>query len=167
MKRFMVLLVAMMIVMTVVGGAFAASTSESVTVNGSVSGLCKPGTSGVMSFSIPDPSAPGPIAATITTDASVFCSNGAPFTVQAASTNFGAPAATCASLSGGITGQLKDGANTMNYTFTCGTAGGTGAGFAGGNDQKLTIAGSIAQAAYINAPVSALYADTILLTISY
>ena len=167
MKRFMVLLVAMVIVIAVAGGAFAATTSENVTVNGSVSGTCIPGTAGVMSFSITDPSVGPSYVANVTTDASVFCSNAWPFTVQADSTNLPASPASCAA-PGGITGQLKDaGGNTMNYTFTCGTAGGTGAGFAGGNDQKLTIAGSIAQAAYINAPVSALYADTIMLTISY
>jgi spore coat protein U-like protein len=67
-----------------------------------------------------------------------------------------------------MTGQLKDaGGNTMNYTFTCGTAGGTGAGFAVGKDQALSIAGSLPQAQYINAPVSATYADTITLTITY
>jgi len=165
MKRLMVLLVAMMIVMTVAGGAFAASTSENVTVNGSVSGLCKPATAGVMSFAILDPSAAGPIAATVTTDASVLCSNGAPFTVTAASTNFGGSAVVCAG-PGGMTGTLKDaGNNTMNYTFICGSGGGTGAGFS--NPLNVGIGGSIAQAAYQNAPVSATYADLVILTISY
>ena len=167
MKRFMVLLVAMVIVIAVAGGAFAATTSENVTVNGSVSGLCKPGTAGVMGFSIPDPSLPGPILANVTTDATVFCSNAWPFTVQAASANLPAAPVTCVA-PGGMTGQLKDaGGNTMNYTFTCGTAGGTGAGFAVGKDQALSIAGSLPQAQYINAPVSATYADTITLTITY
>jgi spore coat protein U-like protein len=164
MKRYMTVLAAIVIVIAMVGGAYAAgSVSEPVAVTATVSGLCKVGTSGAMSFAIPDPSAAGPIPATIATPATVLCSNTTPYTVTAASANAGGAAATCAGP--GITGQLKDAsANTMNYTFTCSTPG-TGLGF--GNPVSLGIAGSILQAAYINAAASATYADTVTLTISY
>jgi len=167
MKRYMIVLAAIAIVIAMVSGAYAAgSVSEPVAVTATVSGLCKVGTSGAMSFAIPDPSVAGPIGATIATNATVFCSNATPFTVTAASQNNPALPVTCGGA--GITGTLKDASsNTMNYTFTCGTAGGTGAGFAVGKDQPLNIAGSIAQAAYINAAASATYADTVTLTINY
>jgi hypothetical protein len=118
-----------------------------------------------MQFSI-DPSSTGVIPALVTTDATVFCTNNTAFTVTAASLNKALPAATCGS-PGGITGTLKDGTNTMDYTFTCGTGAGTGLGFAPANFRPLSIGGSIAQAAYQNAPASASYGDTITLTITY
>ncbi len=150
----------------VVGGAYAANLiGPTVTVNGTVSGLCKAGTAGVMSFSIPDPSAAGPITATVTTDATVFCTNKTPFTVTASSLNKALPSASCAG--GGITGTLKDASNnTMDYTFTCGGAG-SGQGFGGGKDQALGIGGSILSTAYANATASATYQDTVTLTITY
>jgi spore coat protein U-like protein len=164
MKRYMRVLAAIAISVAMVGGAYAADIKPMVSVTGSVGGLCKAGTAGVMSFSIPDPSVPGPITATVT-DATVFCTKDTPFTVTAASLNNGAPEASCAA--GGITGTLIDGINTMDYTFTCGSAAGTGQGFGGGNDQSLGLAGSIASSAYANAPARALYADTVTLTITY
>jgi spore coat protein U-like protein len=166
MKKIILIVAAIAIVLAMAGGAYAASISPTVSVTGTVSGICKAGTAGVMAFSIPDPSAPGPISATVT-DATVFCTNTSAFTVTAASLNKGGAAATCAS-PGGITGTLKDAsANVMNYTFTCGTAGGTGQGFGAGKDRALSLAGSIASAAYINAAASSTYADTVTLTITY
>jgi hypothetical protein len=158
------------ILSSMAGNVFAGSISPTVGVTGTVNGVCKAGTTGSMSFTI-DPSLAGPISATVT-DATVFCSNNAPFTVTAASLNKGGAAASCASSGTGITGTLKDGANTMDYTFTCGINGGTdntgiGQGFGAAKDVTLGIAGSISAASYQNAAVSALYADTIILTISY
>jgi spore coat protein U-like protein len=166
MKRYMIVLAAIAIFVAMVGGAYAAgSISSTVNVTGSVSGICKAGTAGVMSFSIPDPTAPGPLSATVT-DATVFCTNNTPFTVTAASLNQGGVAASCGG--GGITGTLKDASNNlMAYTFTCGTGAGTGQGFGAGKDRALSLAGSISSSAYINAPASVTYADTVTLTITY
>jgi spore coat protein U-like protein len=167
-KAMLVAIVAVASIFVVAGGAYAAgSIAPTVAVNGTVSGLCKAGTAGVMNFLIPDPSVGGPIVAAPVTDATVFCSMSTPFTVTAASLNNGAAAALCSGA--GITGTMKDATSgyLMDYTFTCGTAGGTGAGFGVGKDQPLNLAGSIAQAAYINAPASDLYGDTVTLTISY
>jgi spore coat protein U-like protein len=148
----------------------AAQIQPTVPVSGVVAGVCRAGSAGNLSFAI-DPSQPGPIFASAT-DATVFCSNGTPFTITAASLNNGAAAASCASSGGGITGTLMDGANTMDYTFTCGvdgTAGnaGTGQGHGMGRDISIGIAASIVAAIYQNAPVSAGYTDTITLTITY
>ncbi|MGV8056526.1 MAG: hypothetical protein AB2L12_00600 [Smithellaceae bacterium] len=157
----------------VIKPVFAGSTSPSVAVSGALNASCKAGTTGSLAFSI-DPSTAGPISATAT-DATVFCSKGTSFTVTAASVNKGGSAASCAG--GGITGQLKDGANTMDYTFSCnvynsggtpsGTNTGAGLGFGTGNDLRLGLGGSITASSYQNAPVSSSYADTINLTITY
>jgi len=153
------------------GSVFAGTISPTVNVTGTLSGVCKAGTAGSLAFTI-DPSLAGPIAAT-KTDATVFCSNGMPFTVTAESTNKGGGAASCASSGSGITGTLKDASNNlMDYTFKCGINGtadntGTGQGHGSGKDVTLGIAGSIAATSYQNAPVSATYADTVTLTITY
>lgn len=166
-RKVLVAVAAVTIVLALVGGAYAANIQPTVNVTGTVSGKCNAGAAGALSFSIPDPSAAGPITPAVT-DATVFCTNNMAFTVQAASLNKGLPTASCAS-PGGITGTLKDPISgyLMDYTFTCGTAAGTGAGFGAGKDQHLNLNGSILQAAYINAPASLSYGDTITLTISY
>ncbi|HTP04112.1 MAG TPA: hypothetical protein VMM54_03015 [Nitrospirota bacterium] len=166
MKRFSIVLAAIVIVITMVGGAYAAgSIQPTVAVNATVSGLCKAGTAGAMSFVIPDPSAGGPITAAPVTDATVLCTKSTTFTVIAASLNKGGAAVTCGGA--GITGTLKDSVSgyLMDYTFICGNPAGTGQGFS--NPVNLGLAGSISQAAYINAPASATYGDTVTLTITY
>jgi spore coat protein U-like protein len=168
-NRTMQLLVVLALT-SMAGSVFAGSISPTVGVTGTLNGVCKVGTTGSLAFTI-DPTLAGPIAATAT-DATVFCTNKAPFTVTAVSLNKGGVAASCARSGGGITGTLKDGVNTMDYTFTCGVNGGTGnsglgKGFGVPNDVTLGIAGSIAAANYQNAAASTLYADTITLTISY
>jgi len=158
------------VVFAIANSVSAAQMQPTVTVSGTVSGVCRAGTTGSLSFTI-DPSLAGPISATAT-DATVFCSNGTPFTVTAASLNKGGAASDCSSSGSGITGTLKDGANVMDYTFTCAVDGttsnlGTGKGHGSGKDVALGIAGSIAATSYTDAPVSSGYADTITLTITY
>jgi spore coat protein U-like protein len=133
-------------------------------VTATIASTCTVNAAGAMSFTISDPSAAGPIAATVATNASIFCTKNSSYTVTAVSGNAGGSAAACST---GITGTLKDSSgDTMSYTFTCG-ANSTGSGFGSGNFKSLGIGGSIASAAYINAPVSSSYADTITITISY
>lgn len=153
---------------------WAATITPTVGVTGTVSAICKAGTTGSLTFTI-DPSLAGPISATVT-DATVFCSNGTPFSVTAVSTNKGGSAISC--VSPGITGTLKDASNNlMDYTFMCsvytsggvpsGTNGGTGQGHGSGKDVRLGLGGTIAATSYQNAPVSTTYGDTITLTITY
>ena len=164
MKKILIIamIVTTLVVVVMAVSALAGTITPTVAVTGTVSGVCKAGVSGNLAFTI-DPSQPGPIAATVT-NATVFCSNGTPFTVTAASLNYGGAAASCGG--GGITGTLQTGTNTMNYTFTC-TGSGTGQGHGSGKDVNLGIGGSIAAASYQNAAVSNLYADTVTLTITY
>jgi spore coat protein U-like protein len=160
----------MLILLTMANGAFAGQIQPTVNVSGAVNGVCRAGANGTVTFTI-DPSLAGPLSAVVT-NATAFCTKGTPFTVTAASLNKGLPAASCASSGGGITGTLKDGANLMDYTFTCGvdgTAGdtGTGKGHGSGMDVNLGIGASITAASYQNAAVSSSYADTLTLTITY
>ncbi len=151
--------------------SFAGQIQPTVNVTGTLNGVCKAGTAGSLVFTI-DPSLAGPISATVT-DATVFCSNGTPFTVTAVSNNYGGSASSCASSGGGVTGTLKDASNnTMNYTFTCGVNGttgntGTGQGFGSGKAIALGLAGIILATSYQNAPAGTTYADIITLTITY
>lgn len=160
--------VAVLVTVTV---SFAGQIQPTVNVTGTLNGVCKAGAAGSLAFTI-DPSLAGPVSATIT-DATVFCSNGTPFTITAVSNSYGGSASSCASSGGGITGTLKDASNnTMNYTFTCGVNGttgntGTGQGFGSGKAIALGLAGSISAASYQNAPAGTTYADTITLTITY
>jgi spore coat protein U-like protein len=162
--------VSLIIAVAMEGSVSAAQIQPTVTVTGAISGVCRAGAAGSLSFSI-DPTLAGPIAATVT-NATIFCSNGMPFTVTAASLNKGGAASSCASSGGGITGTLQDGVNMMDYTFTCGVDGtsgnsGTGKGHGSGKDVDLGISGSIAAISYQDAPVSASYTDTITLTVTY
>lgn len=165
-KAMLVAAAAVIMVLFVVGGAYAGTINPTVAVNGSVSGLCKAGTAGILTFAITDPSFAGGYTASVT-DATVLCTKNTTFTVTAQSLNNPAAPATCGGA--GITGALKESVSgyLMNYTFTCGNPSGTGAGFGAGTAQNLNLAGSIAQAAYQNAPVSATYGDTVTLTITY
>jgi spore coat protein U-like protein len=115
-KLLIIAAVALMVIVTAGSALAAGSVSETVAVSGTVSGKCKVGANGVMAFTI-DPELAGPIAAAVTTDATVFCTNSLPFTVTALSTNKGGSAASCASSGSGITGTLKDGSNVMDYTY--------------------------------------------------
>lgn len=171
MKKGLLTVVTSIIVITLASVAFAGSIAPTVNISGTLNAVCKAGAVGSLAFTI-DPSLAGPIPAAVT-DATVFCSNGAPFSVTAASANKGLPTASCASSGGGIIGTLKDGGgSTMDYSFTCGVGGttgntGTGQGHGGGKAVTLGLGGSITAASYQNAPVSATYADTVTLTISY
>lgn len=172
MKRILTVTTILVFVIGMAGGVFAATLAPAPTVpvTASVTAHCKAGIAGSVHFDI-DPSLAGPITAAPVTDATVFCSKGAAFTVTATSLNKPAAAASCAGA--GITGTVTNGLFPMDYTFTCSVAGGgtnagTGNGFGAGTDIALGIAGSIPATSYQNAPIgNNTYTDTITLTITY
>jgi spore coat protein U-like protein len=162
MKRVMLSTAIVMIAIAMGGSVFAGTLSPTVSVSGTVLEVCTGGTGGVLAFGNIDPSAAGPLSAT-PTEAYVKCTYGTDFSVAAASTNKGDPAASCAGA--GITGRLKDaGTNTMDYAFTC-TGSGTGDGFLG-SGVALGLGASIASAEYGDAPAGS-YSDNVTLTITY
>lgn len=172
MKKILIAVV-MALIATMADSASAADVSPAPVVNATatVDGVCQWFQDGDISFVI-DPSAGGPIGATVTRQPKVKCTNQKGFTVAAVSANKGGVAASCAA-PGGITGLLRSeaaGTDTFEYTFTCGTAAGTGAGFGAGKEQDLGVggvAGSVAASQYQDAVAHADYKDTLTLTVTY
>jgi spore coat protein U-like protein len=146
-KKLIAALVAML-----VSGAAAAGDNHTVTVNATVSGTCK--------FNAPtssinltlDPTA----SSTVTQNASILyrCTKGtAPvFAFSSGST------------SSGTGGNLKNGAETIAYTFT-NTPGGAGSGLGAGNDKTLDVSVSVNQANAANVTPQ-VYTDTIAITLT-
>lgn len=166
MKKLSVVVAVAIMVIAMAGSVVAGSLTETVAVTGSVSQKCTVGANGVMAFTIDTSTTPGPILATVTTDATVFCATNTPFKVTAVSTNKGGSAASCATATP-VTGTLMSvGGSTIEYAFTCDGGGGIGKGFGSGMSVPLGITGSIPLANYQNA-VAASYTDTMTLTIAY
>jgi len=114
-----------------------------------------------MAISI-DPSATGAQAITITTNATVKCSNQRAVTISAASAGSGVSSGT-----GSLTGMMKNGGNSINYTLNFNNNI-TGQGFGGGKDVAILVSGSVAQADAENAVyIVGSYTDTVTLTITY
>ena len=145
------------------GSAFAATLvpAPTVSVNGTVQAQCGSAVNGVLDINI-DPSATGVQPMTITSPATVKCSNNRAFTVSAASSGSG-----LSSASGTLTGTMKNGANAINYTLVFNNNL-TGLGFGAGKDVAILVSGSVAQADAENAVyVVGNYTDTVTLTITY
>ena len=135
--------------------------SPTVSVNGTVQAQCGQAVDGVMAISI-DPSATGAQAITITTNATVKCSNQRAVTISAASAGSGVSSGT-----GSLTGMMKNGGNSINYTLNFNNNI-TGQGFGGGKDVAILVSGSVAQADAENAVyIVGSYTDTVTLTITY
>jgi len=152
-----------LIVAAMPGGAFAAvlAPAPTVTVNGTVQAQCGSAVNGVLNISI-DPSLTGAQLMTITTNATVKCSNQRAVAVSAFSAGSGQSSAT-----GSLTGTMKNGANAINYTLVFNNI--TGLGFGSGKDVLILVSGSVAQADAENAVYlsSGSYTDTVTLTITY
>lgn len=143
--------------------AFAAVLvpAPTVSVNGTVQAQCGSSVNGVIDISI-DPSAAGVQPMTITTPATVKCSNSRAVTVSAASSGSGLSSAT-----GNLTGTMKNGANAINYTLVFNNNL-IGQGFGAGKDVSILVSGSVAQADAENAVyLLGSYTDTVTLTITY
>ena len=153
-----------LIVAAMPGGAFAAvlAPAPTVTVNGTVQAQCGSAVNGVLNISI-DPSLTGAQLMTITTNATVKCSNQRAVTVSALSAGSGQSSAT-----GSLTGTMKNGANAINYTLVFNNNI-TGLGFGSGKDVLILVSGSVAQADAENAVYLLIgsYTDTVTLTITY
>ena len=136
--------------------------APTVSVNGTVQSQCGSAVNGVMDISI-DPSVTGAQAITITTNASVKCSNQRAVAISASSSGSG-----LSSAGGTLSGAMKNGANSINYTLNFNNNI-TGQGFGAGKDVAILVSGSVAQADAENAVYLAAgsYTDTVTLTITY
>ena len=150
MKSNKKLMAALMVML--VSGTAAAGDNHTVTVNATVNGTCKfNAATSTVNLTL-DPTA----SSTVTQNASILyrCTKGtAP--AFAFSSN---------STSSGTGGNLKNGAETIAYTFT-NTPGGSGSGMGTGNDKTLDLAISVNQANAANVTPN-VYTDTIAITLT-
>ena len=140
--------------------AFAASTTHTLAVSATVSGVCKFNTAGPTALTIAtgagviDPSAAGP--ATGTANVTFRCTTG---TTSAMTDDNGLNFAAGSR-------RVKNGvANFMNYGFTLTNAAQLGTGHGAGQDKTVVVNASIIAADYQNATAGA-YTDTVTLTIT-
>ncbi len=166
MKKYMVVLAAIVMVVVMVGGAYA-QAAPTVDVSASVTPVCVSSANGAMSITI-NPSTVGAGGYTFSPDGTVIqpkvkCTasgSTAMFTITA--TNAEGTNAT-----GSLNGLLKNGTHpSIPYTFTF-TPSVAGNGFAGA-DVGININGTITQAAAQAAEYSATgYTETVTLTFNY
>ncbi|MFA5322970.1 MAG: hypothetical protein WC373_09880 [Smithella sp.] len=153
MKKLMVVLAAMMMVIAMVAGAYAATVAPEVDVTATVTKKCSATkVDGTITFDI-DPELPGPITANTTNDGappSVKCTAGTTYAVACTSNN----------------GGTLNGTDNIPYTITGCATPITGGGFGAGADVEIPVGVSIDNAAYANAEVGA-HTDTILVTVTY
>jgi hypothetical protein len=167
------LVAAVALVVAAAGGARAAEVTPAPVVNatGAVIAVCEWFQDGDISFTV-DPSSGGPIGATVSRQPKVKCTNQTAFTVTAVSANKGGAPASCAA-PGGITGSLRSAAasgDAFDYTFTCGTASGVGAGFGDGKEQEVGaggVGGMVSRPQYAEAVAHTDYQDTVTLIVTY
>jgi len=166
MKKYFVVLVAMVMVIAMVNGAFAGTITPKVQSTAVVANGCSTGADGVLDFGTLDAvTNAGGIAESalyVTTKPIIYCTNGSTFAVTAAGANGGTNV--------GSGYMLKKGTDTITYSISYVTPiTGKGAtvnvgGVVLGTDLNLK-AGFLA-GALNNAPTGT-YTDTITFTINY
>jgi spore coat protein U-like protein len=167
MKRGVLALLAMMIFFGQICSLSAATVSPAptVAVTGTVQSQCGSAVNGVLSISVDPSSALAQQAFTITTNASIRCTNQKPVQISASSAG-----SLQTSSNGTLAGTMKNGSNSINYTVIFNNNI-TGLGFGGANpDVPILVSGFVAQADAQNAvylPVGQTYTDTVTLTITY
>lgn len=135
--------------------AFAASSTNILTVNATVNGTCKfQSPTSTLAFGPIDPS--GLSAATASTTTAYRCTTG---TTASVSKDDGLNA-----FGVGLP-RLKVGSQFMPYTLTLTGGAQPGTGHGAGQDKTLTVGGSIAATDFQNAPAGD-YVDTVTLTIT-
>jgi spore coat protein U-like protein len=165
MKKYLVVLASMVMVLTMVGGVWAATTSQDVSVSAAVQTMCKNGTDGTMSFGTIDPSSTSAVTAT-SSGLTYKCSNGTTFNVTELESTKGGQTGTCASFTGTMESDSTSG-DTLNYNATCTAGPYTGQGFGTGKGVSVNINGEVTVSQFENAVPHSDYTDTLVVTISY
>ena len=157
MKRLLVVLVAMMMVLAMVGGALA-DVNDTVNINASVEGKCSAIVANDLTLTI-DPATASDVTSTGSAT-TVKCSNNKSFTVTAVSgTNNGA----AGTLSSVLTGTGADIPYTLTYTPSF-----TGAGFGSAAATTLVTANAaVVATADANAAEEGTYTDAVVITVQY
>ena len=167
MKKYMVILAAIsFVVMT--GGAYAATTTQTVGASATISKICANGTNGTLAFGSIDPSGGSTVSATGASLA-YKCSKGTTFSVTGISGPNGETATTCSASPCTFVGIMKSTgtpADTLGYTLSITTYSGyTGTGF--GASVAIPFTGTITVAQFQNAAPHADYVETVTITITY
>jgi hypothetical protein len=169
---FMVAAIAVLVV-AMAGGAYAGNTTDLVTVNAKVNGMCSKTVAGIFNTLAIDPSNVADQPFTVGTDASVQCTKSlATTSITATSANGTANLVPCTGgYLTGFTVKSVSGA-TINYSFAC-AAGVTGIGFGtagdGVHDVSLGMAAKVlaADVQTANYDNGNTYTDTVTLTINF
>lgn len=169
MKRCLVVLAAMVMVIAMVSGVYAANTSQNVVVTATVSPMCLLGTDGTLAFGAIDPSGSSPVSATGASLA-YKCSNTTSFKVSQISGPNGETPTTCPGSGAcsfvGVMESAAKATDTLGYTVSVTSVGAyIGTGFTASVAVPFTGAVSVAQ--FQNAVPHADYAETIVVTIAY
>ena len=173
MKKYMVVLAAMVMVVALAGSAWAAGTAtNTVTTTATVNTMCKNGTAGTLTFPGPiDPSSGANVAAS-TTGLTYKCSTGTPFKITSITGGTGGVGGVSAGTCAGFTGLMQDGGGSgpdvLNYTLACGGLGAgpyTGLGFGAGTAVSIVLNGTITPAQFQIANPGA-YTDTVTVTVT-
>jgi hypothetical protein len=169
MKKFLLVSMAVLFVISLAVNAFAATLTDTVSVTANVKSSCSTAVPGAMSITV-DPSSSSNQNFTVTTPATMECTKNKTNNVTATSLNGGAINVACSQ--SGITGftlKAPVSALTIAYTFKCDPSI-IGQGFSGpSKDVSFNIGGLVlgtdAQVAdYSNGET---YADTVTLTVTY
>lgn len=160
MKKYLVLLAAVMMVIAMVSEAFAEGTiAPTAQVNATVVNLCTTTNNGVIDFPDLTVGDTGTKNATVTTPPTIYCSAGSSYTVVASSPN-----------TSGSDFRLKHGtADYMIYTLTFNgsiTGEGPTQSIGGAGATRLNLGATIADTAYSTA-VPGDYGDLVTFTINY
>ncbi|MGD0279258.1 MAG: hypothetical protein ABSC11_08120 [Smithella sp.] len=169
MKKSLVVLAAMVMVIAMVSGVYAANTQQNVVVTATVNPMCKLGTDGTLAFGAIDP---GGLSTVNATGASLAykCSNTTSFLVSQISGPNGETATTCPGSGAcsfvGVMKSTGTPADTLGYTVNVTSVGAyIGTGFSA--SVAVPFTGTVSVAQFQNAVPHADYTETIVVTIAY
>ena len=157
MKKLMVLVVAMTII-AMAGVAMAASQTNTLTVNATVSGSCKfNSNTSTLAFGVIDPTSASD--AIVSIPITYRCTNGTAGTgIDIGNGQYGG--------TNGVPNYMSDGTNSLKYTLAITGDTATGTGFGAGQDKTATVTGTVAVTDFQNAVASSGYADSVILAIN-
>jgi spore coat protein U-like protein len=163
MKKSLVIMAAMVMVIAMVSGAYAASVAPTVAATATIANVCSASNDGKIDFGTIDEVANATGATGTITASTIHCTAGSTYAVTAAGTNGG--------VNMGAGYKLVNGANSIAYSIVYNatiTGQGTTSSI-GGNTRPATdlnLTSSIAAGALTTQPAGT-YTDTITITVAY
>ena len=169
MKKYLVLLAAMMMVIAMVSGVYAGTKTQTVTATATVIGSCDVGTDGTLAFPTIDPGAQTTDITATGSGLAYSCSKGTSFKVSKLSGANGGSTTCSSSGACSMVGTMTStavGTDTLGYTVSITSVGpNQGTGFSSTVDVPFT--GKITNAQYIDAVTHNDYSEVVTVEISY